>query len=171
MEKVKAFFKNRFWSSCSKLLLLLLFMFLPLIINMVVAIIPTGNITLISGKIIPGEMLAYCLSLIAPLFLLFLKTHGEGFKIPGLRPIFIIAIVLYFLSLLLTIIAKNGLIEGIDLKPNHKDLYFWLSVSFLLIAILLRLYTDFHESRFVDYKKEIDSQQQNFDDRFRQSLG
>lgn len=171
-KEIKLNFKSRFWESCNKVSLLLAFTFIPLIFNIVIAAIPAENkMAAMAEKIIPGEMLAYCLSLIAPLFLLLLKTHGNSFKIPALKPMFIVSFILYFLALVLTLIAKNELINGIDFKSGHKDLYFWLSISFLLSAILLRLYTDYQDSRFSDYKQEIDRQQQDFNNTFRNSLG
>lgn len=164
-------FKNRFWESCVKILFLLVFTFLPLAVNIVIAIIPAENkIFALTDKIVPGEMLAYCLSLIAPLFLFLLDTHGNGFKIPALKPMFIISFIVYFFSLILALIAKNDLIAGIDLKSGHQDLYLWLSVSFLLCAIFLRLYTDFQNSRYSDYKQTRDQQQQDFNTSFRNSI-
>lgn len=169
---IKINFKNRFWTSCGNISALLIFTFLPLIINLIIAFIPDGNkAAAIESKIVPGEMLAYCLSLIAPLFLLLLKTHGKSFGIPALKPMFIISFALYLLALILTLIAKNGLISGIDLKSGHRDSYFWLSIISLLVAIMLRLYTDFQDGRYADYKRTIDTQQQNFNNSFRNSLG
>ncbi|HEV8285201.1 MAG TPA: hypothetical protein VGQ09_12880 [Chitinophagaceae bacterium] len=171
MNFFKINFKSRFWKSSGNIALLLVFTFLPLIVNIIIAAIPSGDRkAAMAEKIVPGEVLAYCLSLIAPLFIFLLKTHGNSFKIPALKPMFIISFIVYFLSLILTLIAKNGLIAGIDLKSGHKDLYFWLSISFLLCAILLRLYTDYQDGRFSDYKQQIDKQQQNFNDLFRNSI-
>lgn len=161
------FFRNRFWKSCGKLVILLIFTFLPLILNIGLALIPSGDrIAAMANKIIPGEMIAYCLGLIAPLFVLLLKTHGKNFSIPALPMVFILAFFLYLFCLILTIVAKNGLIEGIDNKPGHTDLYYWLGIAFLFCAILLRLFTDFHDSRFSDYKQAVEKQEQNFNDKF-----
>lgn len=172
MEKVKLFFKHRFWNSFKKVLLLLAFTFIPLILNIVISAIAVNDFSsTIAEKILPGEMLAYCLGLIAPLFLFLLKTHGDGFKIPALTPIFVVSLIIYITALILTFIAKNKLIAGIDSKAGHKDLYFWLSVFSLVMAILLRIYTDYQDSRYVDYKKLIDNQQQSFNNTFRNSLG
>jgi hypothetical protein len=159
--------QNRFWKSCGKLLLLLVFTFLPLFINIVIALIPDGDrIAALTSKVIPGEMIAYCLGLIAPLFLLLLKTHGKNFSIPALSAVFIISLVLYLLCLVLTVLAKNNLIKGIDNKSGHTDLYFWLSISFLSAAIFLRLYTDYQDSRYSDYKQTVEKQDQDFSDKF-----
>jgi hypothetical protein len=106
---MKLNFRSRFWVSSGEILILLAFTFLPLILNMLVALIPAEDkSSAIESKIVPGEMLAYCLSLIAPLFLFLLKTHGKSFGVPALRPMFIIAFVIYLLAIILTLIAKNG---------------------------------------------------------------
>lgn len=170
--KLKINFKNRFWGSCGKVGLLLIFIFLPLLFNIVLAVIPAEDkMVALTEKIIPGEMIAYCIGLIAPLFVLLLKTHGNSFKIPALKPMFIIAFSIYFLTIIISLIAKNKLINGIDLKPGHTDLYFWVSILFVVCAIFLRIYTDFQDSRYSDFKKTLDKQQQEFTNTFRNSLG
>lgn len=155
--------KNRFFDSCGKLLLLLIFTFLPLFINIFIAIITADDKgSAFAQKIVPGEMLAYCLSLISPLFLLFLKTHGERFRVPALKFIFMVSFLLYISAFFLTIIAKNNFINGINYKPGTGDFYFWTSIAFLFCAILLRLYTDFQDSRYSDFKGNLDKSQQEF---------
>jgi len=165
-------FKIKFWESLGKVLLLLTFTFLPLVLNIIIAIIPAENkITALTEKIIPGEMLAYCLSFIAPLFIFFLTTHGTSFKLPALKFVFIASFIIYLLALILTLIAKNSLISGIDFKPGHRDLYFWLALCSLICALLLRLYAAYQDSRFSDYKSESDKQQEKFNKDFKSSLG
>lgn len=162
---------NRLLESTRKIALLTFFTFLPLIINIIIVIIPAENIVdAISTRIVPGEMLAYCLSFIAPLFLFFLETHGKSFRIPVLKSAFIISFIIYLLALILTLIAKNDFINGIDFKPDHNGLYFWMSIIFVVFALLLRLYTYFHDSRYSDYKQTLDKQQQDFNNKFSKSI-
>ena len=171
MRRIRINFKSRFWTSGGDILALLVFIFLPLILNLIVAIIPAIDKTsAIESKIVPGEMLAYCLGLIAPLFLFLLKTHGKSFGVPALKPMFIIAFAIYLLAIILTLIAKNGLIQGIDLDSGHKDSYLWISVIALSIAILLRFYTEYQNSRYSDYKSNLDRQQREFNNSFSNSI-
>ena len=171
MGKLKTSFKGRFWISGGEILALLAFTFLPLILNLIVAVIPAINkSSAVESKIVPGEMLAYCLSLIAPLFLFLLKTHGKSFGAPALKPMFIIAFGVYLLAIVLTLIAKNGLVQGIDFESGHKDSYLWISVIALSIAILLRFYTEYQNSRYSDYKSNLERDQQKFNSIFRQSI-
>lgn len=164
-------FKSRFWNSIGEILALLAFTFLPLGLNLIIALIPAiDKSSAIESKLVPGELLAYCLSLIAPLFLFLLKTHGKSFRVPALKPMFIVAFGIYLLALILTLIAKNGLIQGIDFKSGHQDSYLWISLIALLIAILLRLYTEFQNSRFSDYRTTLDRQQQDLNNSFRNSI-
>jgi amino acid permease len=170
-QKVQSFFEGRFWSSTEKVFLILVFMFTPLLLNLLVAYVtPSDKTDVISSKIVPGEMLAYCLSLIAPLFFLILKTHGIGFKIPVIKSVFVTAFLLYFAALILTLIAKNELIPGIDFNGGHKDLYFIVSLTALALAILLRFFTEYHDSRLFDYKASQAQQQRAADDAFRNSI-
>ncbi len=83
---------------------------------------------------------------------------------------FFIAFAIYLLAIILTLIAKNGLIQGIDFKSGHRDSYFWISVIALLIAILLRFYTEFQNSRFSDYRTNLERQQQELNNSFRNSI-
>jgi len=165
----------RIWHAWGKVNLLLFFTFLPLLVNIVVAIliafIQSGDwIAALSSKIIPGEMLAYCLSLIAPLFLFFLKTNGSAFRIPWIDGTFVIALFTYLLTMFLMLIAKNGYIKGIDLKSGHRDAYFWLAIVVLVFAITLRIYTTYQESRFVDFKQNENKQQKNFNEDFQKRI-
>lgn len=165
-------FKNKFWDSTEKLILLLVFMFLPLAVNIIISVIPADDKLLaVSEKLIPGEMLAYCLSLIAPLFLLFLKTHGEGYKFPWLSIVFILSILVYFLALILTLVAKNSWAPGIDMNSGHRDLYFWLSITSVGIAIFLRFYAVHQDSRFSDYSKTREKDQEDFNNKLKKMLG
>ena len=171
MAKFKFNFKGRFWSSIGEILALLAFTFLPLILNILIALIPAiDKSSAIESKIVPGEMLAYCLSLIAPLFLFLLKSHGKSFSVPALKPMFFAAFAIYLLAIILTLIAKNGLVQGIDFKGGHHDSYLWISVVALGIAIMLRFYTEFQNSRFSDYRTNLDRQQQELNNSFRNSL-
>jgi hypothetical protein len=171
MGKIKINFKGRFWNSSGETLALLAFIFLPLALNLLVALIPAlDKSSAIESKIVPGEILAYCLSLIAPLFLFLLKTHGKSFGVPALKPMFFAAFIIYLLAIILTLIAKNGLIPGIDFKAGHRDSYFWISLIALLIAILLRLYTEYQNSRYSDYRITLDRQQQDLNNAFRNSI-
>ncbi|MCH5685591.1 hypothetical protein LWM68_15820 [Niabella sp. W65] len=171
MSKFKINFKSRFWSSGGEILALLAFTFLPLGLNILIAFIPALDKSVaIESKIVPGEMLAYCLSLIAPLFLFLLKTHGKSFGVPALKPMFIIAFGVYLLAIVLTLIAKNGLISGIDFNGGHHDSYFWISIIALLIAMVLRFYTEFQNSRFSDYRTNLERQQEELNNSFRNSI-
>lgn len=171
MGKFKLNFKSRFWVSTGDILAILIFTFLPLGLNLIVALIPAINkVAAAESKIVPGEMLAYCLSLIAPLFLFLLKTHGKSFGVPAFKPMFIIAFAIYLLAIILILIAKNGLIEGIDLNSGHRDSYLRISITALGLAILLRFYTEYQSSRYSDYKTTLDKQQSDFNDSFRNSL-
>lgn len=84
---------------------------------------------------------------------------------------FLIAFGVYLLALILTLIAKNGLIKGIDLESGHSDSYLWISVTCLLIAVLLRFYTEFQNSRYSDYKSNLERQQQDLNNSLRNSIG
>lgn len=162
---------ERFWKSCKKTLMLLFFMFLPLMLNMGIAILSSNDIVKsIMSKIIPGEMLAYCLGLISPLFLLLIKTHGNNFKIPSLQFIFIFGLTTYISALLLTIIAKNRLILGIDNENGHRDIYFITALISLIFAIGLRLFTEYHDSRYSDYKSNLTNQQNDLNQAFQSRL-
>src|SRR5436309_3136731 len=68
----------------------------PLIINITIAgIVANDFIEPIKSKILPGEMLSYCLSFLAPSLYLLTRTQGSGYKLPLLHGFSIITLLLY----------------------------------------------------------------------------
>ncbi|MBL0057096.1 MAG: hypothetical protein IPP31_13130 [Chitinophagaceae bacterium] len=102
-EKIKIFFTSIDYPALGKSFMevfyLTLIALLPLIINITIATLATNDIIEpLKTKIVPGEILAYCLSFLAPSLYLIIKTHGLGYKLPLLHFFSIITFIVYVSS-------------------------------------------------------------------------
>jgi len=158
-------------SSCKEVGWLTLIAILPLLINIVIAAIPFNNINIaFKDKIVPGEILSYCMSFIAPSLYLMTKMQGTGYKLPFLHTFSIITLLIYVCSVVLYLIAKNQWVQGINLSPQNNDLYFRLTLSFLTVTIVFRIYSVYHSKNISNWSIERERQQENFNVNFSKSI-
>ncbi|HTI61203.1 hypothetical protein [Mucilaginibacter sp.] len=150
---------------------LTLFALLPLIINIIIAGIPANSLTQpIANKIVPGEILSYCLSFLAPSLYLLTRLQGSGYRLPWLHSFSIITLLVYIASVVLYLIAKNRWVSQIDLQPHGINLYFKLTVIFFLIALIFRVYAVYHGRNFTSFSIMRAQQQDDFNAGFVNSL-
>jgi hypothetical protein len=152
--------------SFSEVLWMTFIAFLPLLINILITAIPTQDfLGAFKLKIIPGEILSYCLSFLAPSLYLLTKTHGTNYRLPFIKIFSLLTLLLYVSSIILYLIAKNKWVPSINLEHHDFDLYFKLSFIFLIITILLRVYSIYHGSfsNWTDIRKQ---QQDDFNKQF-----
>lgn len=157
--------------STLEVLWLTLIAFLPLMINIVIVWINKDSFSeAAKEKILPGEMLAYSLSFIAPSLYLIVKLQGTQYKLPHLHAFSFITTGIYALILTLYLIAKNKWDETINNKQHEIDLYFKLTLIFLAITILLRVYAIYHRANSINWTNRRNQQQEDFNSRFTESL-
>ena len=164
--KLKNYFKEKkvglLIEHISEVLWLTGIAFLPLILNIVIAAASLDDFPqAVKQKIIPGEMLSYCLSFVAPSLYLLIKTHGQNYKLPYLKLFTFITYSIYLCSVFLVLIAKNKWVPGIDLEHHEFDLYFKISVSFLIATIILRVYSTYHGS-YSNWSEDREDEQDDF---------
>jgi hypothetical protein len=160
---INLFDYERLLTSCQEVIWLTVFAFGPLILNILIISLSTHDFpTAFRSKIIPGEMISYSFSFIAPLLYLIVKTHGEDYKLPLIKTIFIITLFIYVAITLILIVAKNQLLPDIDFKSEHRDLFFSLSLIFLGSTILLRLYSIYHNGNFSKHIYSKDKGEKSF---------
>lgn len=158
-------------ASFLELAFLLLLTFFPLVLNGVIAVIPaTDKYAAFTSVLVPGELLAFCFGLITPLAFFLHKSHGSNHKVSGLRFVMSVAFVTYVTALVLNIIARQNLIQGIDFKSGHDDLFMWIAVCLLGVAILLRYYTFYQDSRLHQFNVNRDSEQASANSEFVESI-
>ncbi|RQO65186.1 hypothetical protein DBR43_30495 [Pedobacter sp. KBW06] len=144
--------------------------FIPLILNIIIASIQLDNIPgAFKEKIIPGEMLSYCLSFIAPSIYLLVKTHGTGYKLPLVKLFFMSTFIIYACTIALYLIAKNKWVAEINLEKHEFDLYFKLSMIFLSLTVIFRIYSIYHGS-YSNWTATRNNQQAGFNNKFTASL-
>jgi hypothetical protein len=157
--------------STQEVLFLTLIAIFPLIINIILACIIDNSIREpIRRSLIPGEILSYCLSFLAPSLYLLIKTHGSGYKLPFIHFFSIITFSVYVLSMVLYLIAKNGWVEAINMENHDTDLYFLLALIFLIVSILFRVYSVYHGLNASKWSELRKKQQSEFNEGFIESI-
>jgi hypothetical protein len=163
---------TRWWKNSKEFLAICILTFIPLLLNIVFALTQKdGGTDVLYQKVVPAELLAYCVTFISPLFLLFLKTHGKNFQLPAILLIFLAAFIIYVLSLLLIVSSKNEARFDNLLKATEKGFLFWLSVSLVIGSILLRYYTVVQSDRFQSFQQQKNQGENDFTADFKRRLG
>jgi hypothetical protein len=175
LKRIKYFFTQIDWSalikSLSEVLMLTAIALFPLIINIVIASISSNNIAdSLKTKIIPGEILSYCLSFLAPSLYLLIKTNGSGYKLPLINFFSIITLLIYVCSVVLYLIAKNSWVKGINMENHNIDIYFKLTLIFLSISVLFRIYSVYHGKNASNWSETRNRQQEDFNTEFTKNL-
>lgn len=150
--------------SLKEVFFLTIIAFLPLLMNILITGIDLGNFTkAFRIKILPGEILSYCLSFIAPsLYLILVKSQGTNYRLPFLHIFSLITLTIYVSAFALYIVAKNNYQDSIDLKPHNLDFYFRLTLYYLLTTIVFRIYSVYHGKNMTTYAQDRLRLQQNF---------
>ena len=175
IKKIKRFFTTVDYSALNKsykeVLFLTFIALLPLIINIAIAAVNTNQIIEpLKSKIIPGEMLSYCLSFLAPSLYLITKTHGSGYRLPLLHFFSLTTFIVYVLSMVLYLIAKNKWVESINMENHQVDLYYKLTLIFLATSIIFRIYSVYHGKNASNWSETRNSQQSDFNGEFSKSI-
>ena len=176
VKKIKTFFATlidyaALGKSAKEVFSLTLIALFPLVINIIITSIGVNNIKEpLRHVIVPGEMLSYCLSFLAPSLYLLIKTHGSDYRLPFIHIFSFVTLGIYISSMFLYVIAKNGWVKAINMENHDTGLYFVLALLFLLVSILFRIYSVYHginSSKWSDLRKK---QQSNFNENFIESL-
>ncbi|MBB5647647.1 hypothetical protein [Pedobacter cryoconitis] len=174
LNNIKTYFLDINFSALGNSFEEVLFMtslaFVPLAINICIAAIPQNSfISAFQEKLIPGEMLSYCSSFMAPSVYLIVKTHGTNYRLPLVKFFFLLTILVYIATVTLYLIAKNKWVSGINLEQHTFDLYFKLSLGFLMTSVFLRIYSIYHGS-FSNWSSVRKNQQENFNASFTKGI-
>jgi hypothetical protein len=156
--------------SCQEVIWMTLMALFPLIINIIIATIPNGNFTdALLERVIPGEILSYCLSFIAPSLYLLTKIQGTGYKLPLLHTFSIITLLIYVSSLTLYLITKNHWMKEITMEQK-STFYFKLTLVFLLLTVIFRVYSIYHGRNMSNWSNRRQHDQEDFNTKFTQSI-
>lgn len=162
------------WKSCKEVLFLTAIALFPLILNIFIASVQINDfIEPLKPKIIPGEMLSYCLSFLAPSLYLLTKTHGSGYRLPLVHFFSISTLIIYCLCIVLYLIAKNHWVPEINmdnLKTHKIDLYFRFALIFFATSIIYRIYSVYHGKKASTWSDTRNEQQNDFNTKFRERI-
>jgi hypothetical protein len=144
---------------------------LPLSLAVFIFALPDHKLNAIFLKTItPGEIIALSLSFTAPTLYFFIKTHGSEYKLPWKKLFFILTIVVYLLSAVISVLAKKGLVKGIDMKEQDWNLYYSFSITFLIAALVIWLYRTYHDKNSLDWTLARERAQQSANASFKDSI-
>lgn len=154
--------------SLKEVLYLTILAILPIIINFFIQLIVKSTISEAFGNIVvPSELLTYSLSFMAPtLYLILVKNHGTGYKLPMIKIVSLLGLIIYLTCFCLYLIKKNGWLS-LE-KPNES--YFLLSITFLIITLLFRVYTTYHNKNSSSYFSNRENQQEDFNNQFARKI-
>lgn len=160
--------KDLFWNSTKEVFWLSFIAFLPLLVSLIYQFLKLGTVNLAISKVIhPSEILAFCLSFLAPSIFFIKKTHGKSYKIPFLDFFFFSTLGMYILAFLFIFIIKNEVDK--DFIQN-LDYYIVYSLIFLLITIIYRTYSTYHQSNSSDFVKDKKKDEKNFSETFKNMI-
>ena len=144
----------------------------PLIINLVLSWINYKSFyTAVKDKIVPGELLSYILSFITPIFFLLFKANSKSYKLPFLAFVIITSVLIYGLSLVLYMAAKNNWVEEINLKAHNLDAFFLIAIALLSVTFLVRIYVIYHNTNLsINYSEERADSQKDFNSTFKEGI-
>ncbi|WP_316760047.1 hypothetical protein [Pedobacter aquatilis] len=158
------------WNSFLEVLWMTLIAFCPLLINIAIAALASNDLNgAFNKKIIPGEILSYCMSFLAPSLYLLVKTHGTNYRLPFLKFFSLLTVLIYVATVTLYLVAKNKWVKEIDMDQHDFDLYFQLSLIFLVTSILFRIYSIYHGG-FSNWTSTRRQQQEDFNRTFTAGL-
>jgi hypothetical protein len=173
LSKILFFIKDfdAFMKSIKEVLTLTAIALFPLFIRFIIETISSNSLILsLKLSLVPGEMLAYCLSFLAPSLYLLLKTHGSGYKLPFIHFFSITTFAVYVLSMVLYLIAKNGWVKAINMESQGTGLYFYFALIFFITSIIYRVYSIYHGINASKWAEMRSKQQQDFNKNFVESL-
>lgn len=139
--------------------------FLPLVISLVYQSLKLSNFDLaVSTVVHPSEILAFCLSFLAPSIIFIKKSHGKSYKLPFLDFFFFSTFGMYIIAILFVVFIKNN-IDPVVIE--NLDKYIYYTLIFLLITVIYRIFSTYHQSKSSDFVKDKKNDEQNFNESFK----
>lgn len=160
--------KDLLWNSTKEVFWLSFIAFLPLVINLIYQFIKLQTFNLAISKVIhPSEILAFCLSFLSPSIIFFIKSHGKSYKLPFLDLFFYSTFGMYLVAFLFVFIIKNEVDRQVIENLNS---YIIVALIFLLITIVYRIYSTYHQSNSSDFVNEKKNEEKEFNKTFKKMI-
>ncbi len=175
IKRITLFFASIDYQALSKSFKEVMFLtavaLLPLILNIIIASVPANSFSeALKTKIVPGEILSYCLSFLAPSLYLLTKIHGSGYRLPFVHFFSISTLIIYILCIVLYLIAKNHWVPQINMESHSVDLYFKLALLFFAVSLIYRIFSVYHGKNASNWSDTRNRQQNDFNATFRESI-
>lgn len=169
LNQIKNYFLNidytLIWKSTKEVFWLSIISFLPLLLSISFQWFKIEDINKVLLKVVhPSEILAFCLSFLAPSIFFLKKMIGKDYKLPHKDFFFFSTFIMYIIAIFFVIIIKNNIDSEVI---NNLNDYFGCALLFLLVTIVYRIYSTFHQSKSSDYFDNKKSDQDNFNKSFK----
>lgn len=153
--------------SCKGMLILSIFIFLPIAFRIIYfKIMKINDFEILTTP----EIIAYSASLIAPSIVFIIKTHGKTYKLPWKDFVIISIIILYILVFIFHFIIIHEIDNNLNEEINKNDnLLIWAYIL-LVSIILIRIYSNYHDSKSSDFIKKKENDQDNFNNMFKEEI-
>lgn len=160
--------RDLLWNSTKEVFWLSFIAFLPLLISLIYQFLKLQTFNLAISKVIhPSEILAFCLSFLAPSIIFLKKSHGKAYKLPFLDLFFYSTFGMYILAFLFVFIIKNDVDKQVI---DNLDSYIVYALLFLLITIVYRIYSTYHQSNSSDFVKDKKNEEEEFNQTFKKMI-
>lgn len=168
MNKIVDF--NLLRKSISEVFWLTLFALAPLILSLSYESIKTSISDAIALKLTSSEVLAYCVSFLAPSIFFIKKTHGKSINLPFLDFYLFLTVLMYGAGLCYVFVLKNNIDPKVVQNVTANQMYLWVSLSFLVITITFRIYSIYHSNKPSDFIRSKVEEQKDFNNEFKDTL-
>jgi len=168
MKKIVDFTLLR--KSVSEVFWLTLFALAPLMLSLSYESIKTSISAAVALKLTSSEILAYCVSFLAPSIFFIKKTHGKSIKLPFLDFYLFLTVLMYGAGLCYVFVLKNNIDPKVVQNVTTNQIYLWVSLSFLVITIIFRIYSIYHSNKPSDYISSQAKDQKDFNSEFKETL-
>lgn len=149
------------------MLILSIFIFMPIAIKIIYfKIININDFEILTTP----EIIAYSASLIAPSIVFIIKTHGITYKLPWKDSAIIVIIILYILVFIFHFIIINEIDNNLNEEINKNDSLLIWAYILLVSIIMIRIYSNYHDSKSSDFIKIKENEQDDFNNMFKEEI-
>ena len=163
--------RNLFWKSFWEVFWLTFIAFLPIVLSLLFQLVKLSDINLAVLKVLhPSEIIAFCLSFLAPSIFFIKKTHGSSYKLPFLDWFYFTTLAMYIIAILFVFMIKNNIDPDITKNLNEITEYIYYTLIFLFLTVIYRVYSAYHTSKSSDFLKDKKNDEDNFTSTFKNSI-
>lgn len=145
--------------------------FFPIALSLIFQAVKLNSLALAIVHVLhPSEVLAFCLSFLAPSIIFIKQTHGISYKLPWLDWFFYTTLFMYIVAIVFVFVVKNNVDPEVTKNLSQVGSYINYSLWFLFTTVVYRIYSTYHTKRSSDFLKDRKNDEDNFTENFKKSL-